>query len=102
MSSSPNTTCRVRPSRRTTCAPTRNGFIWYSNFVEPYLGRLDPRTGAHEEFRYPLPKPNFPSGALALEPDHDGNWWLALMFQGGLMKFDARNKRSAIIRCRPG
>jgi virginiamycin B lyase len=68
------------------------GFIWYSNFVEPYLGRLDPRTGAHEEFRYPLPKPGFPAGALALEPDHDGNWWLALMFQGGLMKFDVRTK----------
>ncbi len=68
------------------------GFIWYSNFVEPYLGRLDPRTGAHEEFRYPLPKPTFPAGALALEPDHDGNWWLALMFQGGLMKFDVHTK----------
>jgi virginiamycin B lyase len=68
------------------------GFIWYSNFVEPYLGRLDPRTGAHEEFRYPLPKPTFPAGALALEPDHDGNWWLALMFQGGLTKFDTRTK----------
>src|SRR5271169_1330360 len=64
------------------------GFIWYSNFVEPYLGRLDPRTGAHVEYAYPLPKPNFPAGALALEPDHDGNWWLALMFQGGLAKFD--------------
>ncbi len=68
------------------------GFIWYSNFVEPYLGRLDPRTGAHEEFRYPLAKPTFPAGALALEPDHDGNWWLALMFQGGLMKFDVHTK----------
>ena len=69
-----------------------DGFIWYSNFVEPYLGRLDPRTGAHAEFAYTLPKPNFPAGALALEPDHDGNWWLALMFQGGLMKFDTRTK----------
>jgi virginiamycin B lyase len=69
-----------------------DGFIWYSNFVEPYLGRLDPRTGAHDEFRYPLPKPTFPAGALALEPDHDGNWWLALMFQGGLMKFDVHTK----------
>jgi streptogramin lyase len=68
------------------------GFIWYSNFVEPYLGRLDPRTGAHDEFRYPLAKPTFPAGALALEPDHDGNWWLALMFQGGLMKFDVHTR----------
>jgi virginiamycin B lyase len=82
---------------RPTIAPhdvrtDRDGFVWYSNFVEPYLGRLDPRTGAHEEFRYPLSKPTFPAGALALEPDHDGNWWLALMFQGGLAKFDTRTK----------
>jgi virginiamycin B lyase len=69
-----------------------DGFIWYSNFVEPYIGRLDPRTGAHEEFAYPLPKPNFPTGALALEPDQAGNWWLAMMFQGGLMKFDPRTR----------
>jgi virginiamycin B lyase len=82
---------------RPTIAPhdvrtDRDGFVWYSNFVEPYLGRLDPRTGAHEEFRYPLSKPTFPAGALALEPDHDGNWWLAVMFQGGLAKFDTRTK----------
>jgi streptogramin lyase len=69
-----------------------DGFIWYSNFVEPYLGRLDPRTGAHTEFAYKLPKPNFPAGALALEPDHEGNWWFAMMFQGGVMKFDTRTK----------
>ncbi len=82
---------------RSTIAPhdvrtDADGFIWYSNFVEPYLGRLDPRTGAHAEFAYKLPKPNFPAGALALEPDRDGNWWLALMFQGGVMKFDTRTK----------
>jgi virginiamycin B lyase len=65
-----------------------NGIVWYSNFVENFLGRLDPRTGAHAEFAYPEVKPGFPAGSLALEPDHDGNWWLATMFQSGLMKFD--------------
>jgi len=73
--------------------PDAQGFVWYSNFVEPYLGRLDPRTGAHAEFRYDLPKPAFPAGALALEPDQDGNWWLALMFQSGLMRFDPRSEK---------
>src|SRR6516162_35227 len=82
---------------RSTIAPhdvrtDADGFIWYSNFVEPFLGRLDPRTGAHAEFAYTLPKPSFPAGALALEPDHDGNWWLSMMFQGGLMKFDTHTK----------
>jgi streptogramin lyase len=72
--------------------PDAQGFVWYSNFVEPYLGRLDPRTGAHSEFRYELPKPNFPAGALALEPDQDGNWWLSMMFQSGLVRFDTKTQ----------
>jgi streptogramin lyase len=82
---------------RSTIAPhdvrtDAEGYIWYSNFSEPYLGRLDPRTGAHTEFAYALPKPDFPAGALALEPDHDGNWWLAVMFQSGVMKFDTATR----------
>ena len=69
-----------------------NGFIWYSNFVENELGRLDPKTGAHKEFAYPVLKPGFPTGSLALEPDSDGNWWLAMMFQAGLAKFDVKTE----------
>jgi len=83
---------------RPTIAPhdvrtDRDGLIWYSNFVEPFLGRLDPRTGKHAEFAVPVLKPSFPTGALALEPDADGNWWLAQMFQSGLAKFDIRTRR---------
>src|SRR5690348_13142731 len=70
--------------------PDRSGIVWYSTFVEPFIGRLDPKTGAHAEFRHPLPKPKFPEGALALEPDQDGNWWLSMMFQSGLTRFDPR------------
>jgi virginiamycin B lyase len=69
-----------------------NGFVWYSNFVENFLGRLDPRSGDHTEYAYPLIKPGFPTGALALEPDRDGNLWLAPMFQSGLFRFDVKAK----------
>jgi len=69
-----------------------DGTVWYSNFVENFLGRLDPRTGAHEEFAYPETKPGFPTGSLALERDEDGNFWLATMFQSGLMKFDVTSR----------
>ncbi len=68
------------------------GFVWYSNFVENFLGRLDPRTGAHVEYAYPAVKSGFPEGSLALEPDPDGNWWLAPMFQSGLIRFDTATK----------
>jgi virginiamycin B lyase len=68
------------------------GFVWYSNFVENFLGRLDPRTDEHMEYAYPVTKPGFPTGSLALEQDRDGNWWLATMFQSGLMKFDVASE----------
>jgi streptogramin lyase len=87
---------------RKTIAPhdvraDRDGMIWYSNFVEQFLGRLDPRTGEHLEYAFPTLKPGFPTGTLAMEPDGDGNWWLAMMFQGGLAKFDTRTKKFRIF-----
>lgn len=77
------------------------GRVWYSNFVENFLGRLDPATGAHVEFAYPLNKPGAPTGALALEPDRDGNWWLSAMFQTGLVKFEAKSESFRVYRLPP-
>ena len=77
------------------------GVVWYSNFVENYLGRLDPRTGEHREYAYPVLKPDSPTGSLALEPDSDGNWWLATMFQGGLAKFDVKTKSFQLFPVQP-
>ena len=69
------------------------GYVWYSNFVENFLGRLDPKSGAHTEYAYAATKPGFPTGSLALEVDHDGNYWLAAMFQTGLVKFNTKSRR---------
>jgi virginiamycin B lyase len=77
------------------------GMVWYSNFVENFLGRLDPRSGAHEEFAYPVTKPGFPTGALALEQDSAGNFWLSSMFQSGLVKFDSRARTFRVFRLPP-
>jgi virginiamycin B lyase len=68
------------------------GHVWYSNFVENFLGELDPRTGAHREYAIPVVKPHSPTGALDLEADGDGNLWLAMMFQTGVAKFDMKTK----------
>jgi streptogramin lyase len=68
------------------------GNVWYSDFVENFLGELDPKTGAEHDYAVPLLKPNFPTGSLDLEADADGNLWLALMFQAGLARFDMKTK----------
>jgi virginiamycin B lyase len=73
------------------------GIAWYSNFLENTLGRLDPKTGAHTEFTWPTVKPNAAKGSLAMEPDRDGNWWLATMFQTGLVRFNVKNNTFTVF-----
>jgi streptogramin lyase len=82
---------------RATMAPhdvlkDKNGIIWFSEFGDQDLGAFDPATGKVTEYPIPTLKPNFPTGTLDLEPDGHGNYWLAMMFQGGLAKFDTRSK----------
>lgn len=67
------------------------GIAWYSNFNENTLGRIDPRTGEHKEFVFPTIKKGWPTGSLSLETDRDGNWWLAPMFQSGLVRFNTKD-----------
>jgi streptogramin lyase len=69
----------------------KDGMIWFSNFGENFLGRLDPGTGKVTEYPIPELKPGFPTGTLDLEPDQAGNYWLALMYQGGLARFDPKS-----------
>ena len=40
--------------------------IWYDDFAEPILGRLDPRTGKTKEWTLPEIRPGFPGGSLDL------------------------------------
>src|SRR3979490_1430858 len=102
--------CRGPPSRRTTCAPTSRascGTRISSSLISAGSTRAPAsiansatscpsRTrapGRHGDCRDGLPKPNAPAGALALEPDQDGNWWLSMMFQAGLVRFDPRTQQ---------
>jgi virginiamycin B lyase len=87
---------------RKTIAPhdvrtDRDGNVWYSDFVENFLGELDPKTGAERDYAIPVLKPDAPVGTLDLEPDSDGNLWLAMMFQAALAKFDMKSKTFQIF-----
>jgi streptogramin lyase len=67
-----------------------NGSVWYSNFGEQYLGRLDPKTGKHAEYKMEEFKKGFPTGNLDVGTDKDGNIWLGMMYQGAIAKFDPK------------
>jgi len=69
------------------------GTVWYSNFGEQYLGKLNPKTAKVTEYPVPLLKKGSPTGMLDLQPDKDGNLWLALMYQGGIAKFDKQTEK---------
>jgi virginiamycin B lyase len=68
----------------------KDGMVWYSNFGEQYLGKLDPKTGVHSEIALPQFKPGFPVGTLDLEIDKAGDMWIGMMFQGAIAKFDPK------------
>jgi virginiamycin B lyase len=69
------------------------GMVWYSNFGELFLGRLDPKTGAHAEIALPEFKKGYPVGTLDLQTDKTGNLWIGMMFQGAIAKFDPKTEK---------
>jgi streptogramin lyase len=74
-----------------------NGSVWYSNFGEEFLGKLNPVTGETSEFPLPELKPGFPTGSLDLNPDKDGNLWLGMMYQAALAKFDPKTEKFQVF-----
>jgi len=71
----------------------KQGIAWYSSFGEQNLGRLDPKTGQVKEFPIPVVKPGFPTGALGLREDREGNLWLGNMYQAQIAKFDRKTQK---------
>ena len=74
-----------------------DGGIYFTYFGDPQLGRLDPKTG--EVISYPIPilKEKAAKGALSLYHDHDGNFWVSLMYQAGGAKFDKATKSFTML-----
>jgi streptogramin lyase len=68
----------------------RSGTVWFSEFGDDDLGRLNPRTGAVKEYPIPTMRPQEPKGSLDLEFDEQGNLWIGRMNQGGIAEFNAK------------
>src|SRR5204863_723804 len=50
-----------------------SGMVWFAEFGEQFLGKMDPKTGKVTEYPIPELKKGFPTGTLDLESGADGN-----------------------------
>ncbi|HEY1231783.1 MAG TPA: carboxypeptidase regulatory-like domain-containing protein [Candidatus Binatia bacterium] len=73
-----------------------DGMVWYSDFGDQFIGRLDPKTGKVTDFSIPELKKGFPRGTLDLQSDKDQNLWVSLMYQGGIAKFDRKAEKFTV------
>jgi streptogramin lyase len=70
----------------------RQGTVWYSDFGQMFLGKMDPQTGKVTQYPIPENKKGFPGGTLNLEFDRDGNPWIGVMYQGAVARFDRKSE----------
>jgi virginiamycin B lyase len=75
-----------------------DGIVWHSDFSGQILGRFDTKTLQHKSYEVPIQRAGWPTGALDLEVDPQGNLWLGLMFQHGAAKFDRKTEKFEMIR----
>ena len=75
----------------------QDGMVWYSNFGEEFLGKLDPKTGKHWEYPVPLLKPGSPEGSLDLEQAKDGTFYLGMMYQAAVGRFDPKTEKFQVF-----
>ena len=71
----------------------KDGNVWYTNFGEQNIGRMDPKTGKVTEVVLPELKKGWPQGSLSLHSDKDGNVWFGMMYQGAMGKFDVATQK---------
>jgi streptogramin lyase len=68
----------------------KEGYVWFSDFGQLILGKMDPKTGAVTQYPTPELKKGFPVGALNLEVDHFDNIWIGLSYQAAVARFDKK------------
>jgi virginiamycin B lyase len=75
----------------------KDGNVWFSDFQEQFIGKLDPKTGKVTQYPVPVSKPGFPTGSLMLTMDKDGNIWEGMMGQAQLAKLDPKTGKVSIL-----
>ncbi|MGH9679307.1 MAG: hypothetical protein ACRD4Y_05105, partial [Candidatus Acidiferrales bacterium] len=70
-----------------------DGMVWYIDFGEPVLGRLNPKTGEIKEWTLPNVNDKLPGGSLDVELDKEGNPWIGRLLQSCLTRFDKKTEK---------
>jgi virginiamycin B lyase len=79
-----------------------SGMVWFAEFGDHLLGKMDPKTGKVTEYPIPELKKGFPTGTLDLEAGADGDsLWIGLMYQAGIAKFDKKSERFQLFALPP-
>jgi virginiamycin B lyase len=73
------------------------GQVWFTNFSELFIGKMDPATGKVTEYPMPELKPGFPVGLLDLEMDSQQNLWAGMMFQGAAVKLERKTGKLQVF-----
>jgi streptogramin lyase len=68
------------------------GMVWYTDYVEGILGRLNPRTGEIKEWANPLVKAGIAGGFHDIQLDSEGNPWLGRHEFNGFAKWDKKTQ----------
>jgi len=74
----------------------KDGIVWFSEFGDMALGRLDPRTGKVAEYPIPRLKSDAPPGELNLELGTNDDLWIGLQFQAGFAHFDKKTRKATV------
>jgi streptogramin lyase len=69
------------------------GMVWYTDYADGILGRLDPRTGEIKEFQDPSPKAGYPGGFHDIQLDSAGNVWLGRHEFNGVAMWDKKAEK---------
>jgi virginiamycin B lyase len=69
------------------------GNLWYSDFGQQFLGKMDAVTGKVTQYPIPISKPDWPVGSLDLEVDRDDNVWVGNMYQASIVRFDQKTEK---------
>jgi streptogramin lyase len=75
----------------------REGSVWYSDFGQMFLGKMDPKTGKVTQYPIPEQKADYPKGTLDLEIDKDDNPWIGISYQAAIGKFDKKTEKFTIF-----